>query len=169
MLTRIHRELGIPRAYADDTGIPTYVEPDNLVSIGVDIFGRPQELAQEAADEWEYMQIAAAGDNVSLYVVSAFRSFDYQASLIREKLRKGQSIDDVLRVNTAPGHSEHHSGRALDLTTLDCEPLCQEFKGTAAFQWLAENAAKYSFTMSYPKENRWGIDYEPWHWCYGRA
>ncbi|HEY9618014.1 MAG TPA: D-alanyl-D-alanine carboxypeptidase family protein, partial [Microcoleaceae cyanobacterium] len=37
---------------------------------------------------------------------------------------------------------------------------------TAAFQWLQANAAHYSFELSFPKDNRQGVSYEPWHWRY---
>jgi len=169
MLNKIHTELGIPISYSEDCGIPTYTEPFELVSIGLDIFGRPQKLTREAAEKWSSMQLAAGENDVSLYVVSAFRSVDYQTTLIKKKLQKGQSIEEILRTNAAPGHSEHHSGRALDLTTLNCKPLSEEFEDTDAFHWLSENANKYNFYMSFPIQNEWSIDYEPWHWCYSRT
>jgi D-alanyl-D-alanine carboxypeptidase len=165
-INEIHRALGIPDSYANDSGIPTYAEPADLVSIGADIFGRPQQLNQKAADQWQAMQLAASKDDINLLVVSAFRSIVYQATLIIKKLENGQSIEDILRVNTAPGHSEHHTGSALDLATLNCKPLCDAFEETHAFKWLTQHAHEFGFVMTYPKQNAWGIDYEPWHWCY---
>ena len=135
MLNEIRKELGIRSSYTDDTGMPIFAEPDDLVSIWPDIFGRPQKLVREAAKKWVSMQLAASKDNISLYVVPTFRSVEYQACLIKIRLEKGQSIDEILRVNTAPGHSEHHSGRAFDPTTRDCKPLCEAFEGTEAFHW----------------------------------
>jgi D-alanyl-D-alanine carboxypeptidase len=169
MFSKIHRELGIRSSYGYDTGMPVYPEPDDLVSIGLDIYGRPQRLARVAAEHWDSLRTAASTDGIKLYVVSVFRSVDYQASLIRKKLRAGQSIEDIIRTNAAPGHSEHHSGRALDLTTKGCEPLCEVFEKTPAFQWLTGNAPGYGFSMTYSRQNEWGIDFEPWHWCCGRA
>ena len=166
MLQKIHRQLGIPVSYFQDTGMPIHAEAGKLVSIGLDISGRPQMLVPEAAKAWRSMELGASREGVSLIIVSAFRSINYQASLIKTKLDQGQLIDDILRVNAAPGYSEHHTGRAIDLTTPDCELLCETFDKTDAFYWLRENARKYNFTMSYPKNNNWGIDYEPWHWCY---
>ena len=40
----------------------------------------------------------------------------------------------------APGYSEHHTGRAVDLTTPACDPLAEEFENTQAFDWLHLNA-----------------------------
>ena len=41
-----------------------------------------------------------------------------------------------------------------------------DFEKTAAFSWLKNNAAKYSFELSFPPDNHQGISYEPWHWRY---
>jgi len=49
---------------------------------------------------------------------------------------------------------------------LGCNALSEEFENTEAYQWLVENAASYDFHLSYPRGNPYGIDFEPWHWCY---
>jgi len=89
----------------------------------------------------------------------------YQASLIRRKLEAGQSVSEILNVNAAPGYSEHHTGRAIDIAVPDAEPLTEEFESSKAFAWLEKNAASFGFSMSYPRENRQGFVYEPWHWA----
>ena len=33
------------------------------------------------------------------------------------------------------------------------------------FDWLTAKAARFGFSMSYPRGNPHGIVYEPWHWC----
>ena len=64
-----------------------------------------------------------------------------------------------------PGFSEHHTGRALDLSTPGSEPLSEAFDQTAAFDWLNTHARRFEFSMSYPRNNTTGINYEPWHWA----
>lgn len=123
-------------------------------------------MQKEAADALSRMIEQARKDGVILQVVSAFRSVDYQIELIRKKLRAGQTIDAVLSVVAAPGFSEHHSGRAVDLTTPDSDPLEEQFENTEAFAWLQQRAKEFSFVMSYPRDNRFGVIFEPWHWCY---
>ena len=50
--------------------------------------------------------------------------------------------------------------------TID-EPAAEEsFEKTRAFPWLRDNAGAHGFVMSYPRDNRHGIVYEPWHWCW---
>jgi D-alanyl-D-alanine carboxypeptidase len=74
-------------------------------------------------------------------------------------------LDDILAVNTAPGFSEHHSGRALDLSTPGEAAAEESFESTSAFAWLCAHAARFGFVLSYPRDNPHGIVYEPWHWC----
>ena len=74
-------------------------------------------------------------------------------------------MEQILRVSAAPGYSEHHSGRAVDVTTPGCAPLTGEFESTAAFAWLAAHARDFGFVLTYPRDNRYGVIYEPWHWC----
>lgn len=166
MINKIHKELGIKATYSRDTCMPVFNEPKDLMSIEKDIFGRPQKLEKNAAKNWEIMKQAAYSDGITLLVVSAFRSIAYQSELIKKKLDSGQSIKEILKTNAAPGYSEHHSGRALDLTENGCDPLCEAFEETQSFSWLVNNASIYDFSMSYPRNCRFEIEYEPWHWCF---
>ena len=78
-------------------------------------------------------------------------------------------MEEILKVSAAPGYSEHHSGRVVDLTTPGYAPLEEEFEDSAAFAWLCRSAAEHGFYLSYPRGNPHGIAYEPWHWCWKRA
>jgi D-alanyl-D-alanine carboxypeptidase len=158
--------LGITDSHQAGCRLPVCEEPEVLVSAGLDMFDRPQQMTRETYDAWRKLQADAASDSIDLKLVSAFRSIDYQCSLIETKLNDGRTIDEVLRVNAIPGYSEHHTGRALDLHTGEAEPLSETFELEPAFAWLQEHALTYGFTMSYPKNNELGIAYEPWHWCY---
>ena len=165
-LQAIHQQLGIPADYGQAPAIPQQPEPDELISIGLDIYDREQRLTPAAANAWQTMQVAAMADDIRLQLISAYRSIDYQQQLFERKLARGQCIEDILQVNAAPGFSEHHSGNALDLTVADIEPLTEGFEQTAAFRWLERNASRFGFVMSYPRDNPYGFIYEPWHWCY---
>ena len=112
------------------------------------------------------MRKRAQSDGVTLQLVSAFRSVDYQAQILRRKLERGQSMDEILAVSAAPGFSEHHTGRALDLTTPGSPVLEEPFEGTKAFDWLRTHAGEHGFHLSFPLNNRHGLLYEPWHWCF---
>ena len=165
-LEQLHEALGIPADYAANCALPLCIEPDALVDTELDFYQRQQRLTPAAFLAWSEMRAAATREEVSLFLISAFRSYQYQYELIAGKIEKGQAIEAILRVNAAPGYSEHHSGRAVDLGTMDCDALSEKFSKTIAYQWLTENAAGYGFYLSYPPANPFGIDFEPWHWCY---
>lgn len=86
--------------------------------------------------------------------------------LIQQRLADGFSIDQTLQVLAPPGYSEHHTGRAIDITTSDIKRVQIEFENTKAFRWLCLHAGAFGFTMSYPENNASGYRYEPWHWCF---
>ena len=131
--------------------------------------GREYLLTPAAAAKWREMSAAALTDGVVVKIGSAFRSVDRQAEIIRDKLAQGSSLDAVLCVSAPPGYSEHHSGRAIDVTTDEGAPLELEFEKTRAFRWLSENAGRFGFVLSFPAGNPYGYDYEPWHWCFRPA
>ncbi|MEE4185369.1 MAG: M15 family metallopeptidase [Gammaproteobacteria bacterium] len=162
-------ELGIPPDYGTRPPLPTYPEAEVLESIGPNILGREQQLAPGSAAAWRAMMQRAADDAVRLLPVSGFRSVAYQAELIRNKLRAGQVIADILSVNVAPGYSQHHTGHAIDIATPGSKPLLEEFEATDAFAWLTANAGEFGFSLSYPRDNPEGLSYEPWHWYWSDA
>ena len=160
------RALGISEDMELACTLPRYDEATELVDAGEDMFGRPQKMTAETRNAWQHMRAAAGETGIDLKLVSAHRSVDDQCKLIRRKLDDGRALDDILRVNAIPGHSEHHTGRALDLHAGDAEPLRECFAEHPAFDWLNQRAREFGFYLSYPRGNEKGIDYEPWHWCY---
>jgi D-alanyl-D-alanine carboxypeptidase len=158
--------LGVPRDYGRARRLPVMREPRALACIGLDIHERPQWLAPRAARAFVRMRDAAREAGITLEVVSAFRSADYQLGILRRKRERGLPMPEILRVSAAPGYSEHHSGRAVDLTTPGYAALEEEFEHSPAFAWLRRNARRFGFRLSYPRRNPHGIAYEPWHWCW---
>ncbi len=161
---KLHRDLGIPPAYASARGLPAYEEAQALVEVGPNLVGRMQRLTPRAAGRWHDMVKAAHDEDVQLLIVSGFRTHEYQAELIRKKLGSGQTIDEILCVNAAPGFSQHHTGEAVDIATPGSRPLTEDFETSEAYRWLEKHAARYGFSMTYPRDNPWGFVHEPWHW-----
>lgn len=161
----------MPSDYAAQRHLPLHVEADpaTLVSIGRNDAGRDIALLPAAAAAWHALHAAAARDAVTLIPLSGFRSVARQVELIRAKLAAGQSIADILRVVAAPGHSEHHTGRALDIGAPESTTLDESFAATSAFQWLSAHAPTFGWHLSYPAGNPHGIAYEPWHWCWNSS
>ena len=165
-LSQIHRDLGIDPGYALRCGLPSIPEGANLVAAGTDVFGRDVIMDAATLVAWQGMQSAASEDAVALQLVSAYRSVDYQKVLFEKKLQAGKTIMEILQVNAAPGYSEHHSGRALDIGCPGFPHLEECFEKSDAFAWLVQHAGSFGFSMSYPRQNTFGVLYEPWHWCY---
>ena len=146
--------------------LPLVHECPDLSDMGPDMYRRPQQIAATALPHWRAMLAHARQDGLELQVVSAFRSVEYQATLIAQKCDAGRSLIDVLKVNAAPGYSEHHAGTALDLSSPGSEPLSEDFATSPAFDWIQNKAHHYGFSMSYAQNNPHALVYEPWHWAW---
>jgi D-alanyl-D-alanine carboxypeptidase len=165
---RLHR-LGLdPAQYAQTTGLAAEAEPTHLAFANFDRYRRPLWLSAAAARGWERMRASAARDGIALDAISGYRSHDYQLGIFERKFARGQTLQQILQVNAAPGFSEHHSGNALDIGTPGEPPAEESFESTRAFDWLTHHADGYGYRMSYPRDNPHGIVYEPWHWCFQR-
>lgn len=163
-LSEIHKELGIVESYANTCGIPCEAECQNLVETELDVFSRQPLMDAEAFNAWQAMQSQALKSGVVLQIISAYRSADYQRQIFLNKIAKGQSINEILKVNAAPGYSEHHSGQAVDIGCPDYEHLSENFELSPAFRWLVQHAGSFGFNLSFPRNNSYGFIYEPWHW-----
>ncbi len=125
------------------------------------------ELHRDAAQALLAMQRDASRDGVDLVVLSAFRPLSLQNQLFfGVKSERNQNARERAMVSAPPGFSEHSTGYAVDLGDgrAAATNLSPSFDQTAAFAWLKANAARYHFTLSFPRGNAQGVSYEPWHW-----
>ena len=106
---------------------------------------------------------AALTDGIKIWVVSAYRSFNEQASLKGAYTQTYGSGANAFSADQ--GYSEHQLGTTLDFTTEGLGGSINGFDGTPAYTWMQENASQYGFTLSYPKGNAYYV-FEPWHWRY---
>lgn len=142
-LTYIDGILVVNKTYALPSDYNPGVDPD----------------AQAAFDK---MQAAAAKEGLNIYISSGFRSYDYQSGLYdRYVKRSGKAEAD--RYSARPGHSEHQTGLAFDLNSID-----MTFADTDECAWVNEHCAEYGFIIRYPQgsESITGYMYEPWHLRY---
>lgn len=125
------------------------------------------QLRSSAAKQFKAMVAAAKADGVRLVPISGFRSTNEQEHLFFDvKAQRGQQTTQRASVSAPPGYSEHHTGYAVDIgdATVAATNLSTTFENTKAFKWLEQNAARYSFELSFPQDNSQGVSYEPWHW-----
>jgi len=99
-------------------------------------------------------------------IISAFRGMDaQQAALDEQTARLGR--EEALRWVALPGHSEHHTGLAIDLG-LYVDGERRTFTGSGITVWFRENAHRFGFILRYP-DGSFEITrtaYEPWHFRY---
>jgi zinc D-Ala-D-Ala carboxypeptidase len=152
--------------------LPDQYEPNDLVYPEVAfIFKEKSEkrmLRKEAATALEQLFAGAKKDNIPLAGVSAYRSFATQKALFDNYVK--QDGEEKARTYSAvPGHSEHETGLAIDVSGSAGKCAAQDcFAGTPEAKWLETNAAAYGFIIRYPKGKQavTGYQYEPWHLRY---
>ncbi|MEC4815682.1 MAG: D-alanyl-D-alanine carboxypeptidase family protein [Scytonema sp. PMC 1069.18] len=125
------------------------------------------QMRKAAAQKYKEMTAAARSAGVILVPISGFRSINDQNQLFfNVGAKRNQTPAERASVSAPPGHSEHHTGYAVDIGdgAAPSTNLNTNFEKTKAYQWLQANAARFSFEISFPKDNPQGVSYEPWHW-----
>ena len=111
---------------------------------------------------------AAQKDGHSLMIGSAYRSATTQDQLFNRYVADA-GYEQANKYSAHPGHSEHQTGLAIDISTTSQQCYLSEcFIGTADGKWLADNAYIFGFHLRYPKgkEAITGYNFEPWHYRY---
>lgn len=108
---------------------------------------------------------AAAGHPLELQ--SAYRSYDYQARTFDGWVRT-DGRGAALATSARAGHSEHQLGTVVDLRSAGGPAPwdLEDWAESPAGAWMAANAWRYGFVLSYPEgaRDRACYAYEPWHW-----
>ncbi|MEX1028922.1 MAG: M15 family metallopeptidase [Paenibacillaceae bacterium] len=158
----VNKQFSLPKDY----------KPSELVYPDIDfIFSEKldkRKLRKEAAEAIVQLFAGAAEDQTILLGVSAYRSNATQKALF-ERYVKRDGLDKAKTYSAVPGHSEHETGLAIDVTGGDGKCAAMScFGDTKEATWLAEHAAEYGFVIRYPegKEDITGYMYEPWHLRY---
>ncbi len=124
-----------------------------------------KQLRKVAATALEELFAAAETENINLYAVSGYRSYQRQQAIYNNKVRKdGEEM--AKKYVAYPGQSEHQTGLAMDVTAPNVSfGLAEAFASSQEGQWLAQNCYKYGFIIRYPKgkEDITGYSYESWH------
>jgi zinc D-Ala-D-Ala carboxypeptidase len=116
------------------------------------------------------MAAAARSANAGIRVISAYRSYATQQSVYRREVERVGVQRARLGV-ARPGHSEHQLGTTIDFGSAKSSRDSWEYSDwaqTRAGAWMKQNAWRFGFVMSYPKNKRGATcyQYEPWHYRY---
>jgi D-alanyl-D-alanine carboxypeptidase len=179
---RLDDILTVPRGYDDwSTTLvdwllsvgPDYTPPD-LVSVHKAGLNGGGLIRKVALADLTALAKAAKANGTPLSSWSAYRGYDQQVKLFNiyagwNATKKTYSnFDDAIKFSHRPGHSEHQLGLTIDFVAVGDTHLTTNWEVTRTGGWMAKNAWKYGWVMSYPKVSFETIcfNYEPWHYRY---
>ncbi|MBR6792131.1 MAG: D-alanyl-D-alanine carboxypeptidase family protein [Ruminococcus sp.] len=116
-------------------------------------------LDKTTESQFNALSAAAAAEGLNIWLASGYRDYNYQKRIYNNYSSiYGSETADTF--SARPGHSEHQTGLAIDVNSID-----DSFAGTPEAEWLAVHAHEYGFIIRYPKgkEHITGYKYEPWH------
>lgn len=152
-----------------DNSLPSNYKPENLVVPNIDFtfkeFHEKKLMRKDAATALENLFRAGKKENINLYGLSGYRSYDRQKYIFTSKVMR-EGMKKANEFSAKPGESEHQTGLAMDVTSNSVGyGLSQYFGETREGKWLRKNAHKHGFIIRYPegKEDITGYKYEPWH------
>lgn len=130
--------------------------------------GGTLKLRAECAEALVTMLEDAMDEGVTLYLKSAYRSYQTQATMYYNRLESNNGKD--LGYVTKAGASDHQTGLAADLIPKEWlgKGMTRAMGVAEGCKWMANNCARYGFILRYPedKEDITEINYEPWHLRY---
>ncbi|WP_028549893.1 M15 family metallopeptidase [Paenibacillus sp. UNC451MF] len=149
--------------------LPDKYEPTDLVYPDVPFTFKDKiekrKMRKEAAAALEKLFAGAKKDGIYLAGVSAYRSHATQKTIFNNYV-KTDGEEKAKTYSAVPGHSEHETGLAIDVSGSDGKCAAQDcFGGTKEAEWLAKHSSEYGFIIRYlkGKESITGYQYEPWH------
>lgn len=163
ILILVNKEYALPDGYAP----ADLVRPNVAFSFG-DQDIEKSYMRKEAAEALEKMFTEAAKQNIHLFAVSGYRSYERQVQIFNHEVQK-VGEEQAVQVVAVPGNSEHQTGLAMDISSQSANfALSEQFGETPEGKWLVDNAHTFGFILRYPKgkEGITGYSYEPWHFRY---
>ncbi|MDD2378233.1 MAG: M15 family metallopeptidase [Bacilli bacterium] len=145
--------------------LPTDYEIEDLVTMNLQFAFNDKQIKAEAYEYFKEMARAAKDEGLTILANTAYRDNEYQSLLYNnQKNRRGTEYADS--VAARPGHSEHETGLAIDVSTM--KSGLGGFAETPESTWMKDNAHRFGFILRYPegKEHLTGFNYEPWHYRY---
>lgn len=125
-------------------------------------------LRRDAADATELLFSKAQEAGYELTLRTGYISYSVQKSLYNQDVYE-MGLEYADKFNSRPGHSEHQTGLAIDITTPSINnELSLEFADTEEGKWVLAHAHEYGFIIRYPenRESEVGYFYEPYHLRY---
>ena len=151
--------------------VPRSYVPPGLAPVSRAGLSGGGSVRSELIPDLKALAAAARAAHAPLAVQSAYRSYANQISTFAQWVNK-LGYKTALIGSARAGHSEHQLGTALDFKTygggVPWSIGGYNWGQTAQGKWLARNAWKYGFVLSYPWDKKPQVcyGYEPWHYRY---
>ncbi|PKM87241.1 MAG: D-alanyl-D-alanine carboxypeptidase [Firmicutes bacterium HGW-Firmicutes-10] len=153
-----------------EIGLPADFVPHDLIKTQVATSPRASNvmIRRDVNIALKTLFSAAKEEGMELWFQSGYRSYSVQKRLY-QKYVDLYGEERANSFSAKPGHSEHQTGLAIDVTSPSASgKLVNDFGDSREGKWLAENAHTFGFIIRYPadKTEITGYIYEPWHLRY---
>jgi D-alanyl-D-alanine carboxypeptidase len=140
-------------------------EPDDLIELMNSTYLVNRNglfLRKPAVESLEEMSAAAKKEGITLVASSAYRSYSDQVQVYECNVAQmGKEAAD--RESARAGHSQHQLGLVIDFGS-----ITDAFAKTPQGIWIAANASRFGWSLSFPDgyEEITGYRWESWHYRY---
>lgn len=143
--------------YIADFAVPSFRVSNNEIRLA-------EHIVEPLVRMLDAFYEAIGSNNVS--VISGFRDLARQREILDDNIARMGPVE-ARRWAVDPGHSEHHTGLAIDFGFYQYGNL-MTFLGVGRTAWLGRNAHQFGFIERYPEGSSaiTGVAHEPWHFRY---
>lgn len=149
--------------------------PENWTVDLVDI-RNGEQVDRRAYESLQKMMDDCRAQGYNPLVCSSYRTNETQVRLFNNKVQQymdqgyseSAAKEEAGKWVAVPGTSEHQTGLALDIVSVENQNLNNSQLDTPCQQWLMEHCYDYGFILRYPEDkvDITRIDFEPWHYRY---
>jgi hypothetical protein len=150
--------------------------PSVTLPLGEGTYETDTQFVPKPAYEGFKKMAAAMKEEIgsTIYVDSAYRGPGRQAYLFFYELVEhcDYSLRENARWIAMPGYSQHGDPVRTAIDVVNERGISgegpgqkpEDFEREPEYRWLLENARRFNFELSYPRDNKDGVAFEPWHW-----
>ena len=149
--------------------------PDSWVVDLVDL-RNDEQVDRHAYDSLQKMMDDCRAQGYNPLICSSFRTNETQTRLFNNKVQQyidqgyseSAAKEEAAKWVAVPGTSEHQTGLALDIVSVENQNLNNSQLDSPCQQWLMAHCYDYGFILRYPEDkvDITRIDFEPWHYRY---
>ncbi|MBR5543112.1 MAG: M15 family metallopeptidase [Oscillospiraceae bacterium] len=156
----------------DDNRLPEdFEETVEIISVE-NSFGDKYQIEKKAYEAFlRLREDLLKNDGIQTELISVYRTIAQQEEIFNRYVDKF-GLEYAKTYAARPGHSEHHTGFAIDVGIVSDGKLARKIEELLAvgglFEIVQKKLPRYGYILRYPKgkEAVTKIGYEPWHFRY---